>query len=93
MKLYLIVAAALSPRKKAAMVKFLRPFRSKIELSESCWLIAAGSTSAKLCQEIQDLLGSSHAVIVSKWNGDSAWARGSNLLSEWLPKRLASLNY
>jgi hypothetical protein len=92
MKLYIIIVETLTQRERVAMDQFLRPFRSKIRLGDHCWLVTTGGTSARLCQEIQERVGKNRVVLVSKWNGDSTWARGSTLLAEWLPRRLASLN-
>lgn len=91
MRLYIIVASLVTKRDKIAIDQFLRPFRSKLQLNENCWLVCSGGTASMLRHEIEERLGRSHPIIVSRWNGDSTWAKGSRLLSNWLPKRLASL--
>lgn len=91
MKLYIIVALLINDRDKIAIDQFLRPFRSKLQLGENCWLVCSGGTASLLRHEIEERVGRSHPIIVSRWNGDSTWTNGSMLLANWLPKRLASL--
>lgn len=92
MKLYIVVAALATRREEVLIDQFFRPYRSKLKIGKNGWLVCGGGTAAALCREIERQLAGNCPVVVSRWNGDSAWAKGSETLVNWLPRRLASVS-